>query len=152
MPGNHRSGRNPKTTAEHLAAGTYKPCRHGKRMDTKESESTRPTKPRGLPKEAAKLWDAVVDYLLGRGVVDSIDATELEMMCRLWNLTRAALAIAEKDPTNKNARVAATAYATRFEAVASRFGMTPVDRARLVMRDVEKKETSGKARFFKTVG
>ena len=150
MPGNHRSGKHPKPTAEHIAAGTYQRCRHGNRMDA-AGPVGRPTKPRKLAKDAARLWDAVVDYLAGRGVVDVIDATELEMMCRLWGLTRAAMAAAEKDPADKDARIAATSYAARFEAVASRFGMTPVDRARLTMK-AETKPAEGKERFFKVCG
>jgi phage terminase small subunit len=118
----------------------------------KNQPANRPPKPRCLPKDAAKLWDVVVDYLVGRGVVDTIDATELEMMCRLWGLTRAALAAAEKDPVSKNARVAATAYATRFEAVASRFGMSPIDRARIQMQSTVEVETDNKAKFFRSTG
>lgn len=111
----------------------------------------RPVKPRKLSKDAGRLWDIVVAYLIGRNVVDVIDATELEMMCRLWGLTRSALAAAERDPVDKDARIAATSYAARFEAVASRFGMSPVDRARLTMRATEK-PADNKTRFFKVCG
>ena len=149
MPGNHRSGGQPKLTAEHKAAGTYQPCRHGNRLDNVVT-SERPTKPEGLSPDSSKLWDEVVDYLLGKNVVDVIDATELEMMCRLWGLTRAALVAAEKNPVDKDCRIAACSYAARFEAVASRFGMTPVDRSRLTMR-VEEKVTD-KSRLFKVCG
>lgn len=149
MPGNHRSGKHPKPTAEHKAAGTYQPCRHANRLDN--AAGGRPTKPRKLAKDAARLWDIIVDYLDGRGVVDVIDATELEMLCRLWGLTRMALTAAERDPTDKDARIAATSYAARFEAVASRFGMSPVDRARLTMRAAET-PADDKSRFFKVCG
>jgi len=140
-------GRKPTPTAVHRLAGTYRPDRHGKRSD--DIPATRPIKPRDIPKDAAKLWDALVPWLVQHGAVQAIDRTALELLCRLWALARASLAAAEATPLDKDARIAAVAYAARFESLAARFGLTPVDRARLVLNPPEVEQP--KTRFFKVV-
>ena len=152
MPGTHNSGRLRKTTQEHTRAGTYKPSRHGGRGDDLPPEQ--PPKPADLSPDAAAFWDQVVAWLVEHGQCQRIDAFALEAMCRLWACARVSLIAAEADPLDKDIRIAATSYAQRFESMASRFGMTPVDRARLTLKAAETTENpQGKERFFpKVVG
>jgi phage terminase small subunit len=106
-----------------------------------------------LSGDAAVFWDQVAAWLVEHGQCQRIDAFALESMCRLWACTRAALIAAELSPLDKDIRIAATSYAQRFESISARFGMTPVDRARMTLRAAESTEKPvGKARFFKVVG
>ena len=48
-----------------------------------------------------------------------------------WGLYRQAVGLAKENPTDMSIRTAVVAYWTGFERAASRFGMSPCDRARL---------------------
>ena len=62
-------------------------------------------------------------------------------MCDLWVMRTEALARHPADTDNREARTAFRDWSTMFVQVASRFGMTPSDRARLGEEIVENNDT-----------
>ncbi len=88
-----------------------------------------PERPDDLTGEAAKLWDFLLVELVG--TAKRIDTPALYALCRTWELYRKALEFAEKHPTDKDFRIAVTAYLAAFNQIGARFGLTPADRARL---------------------
>lgn len=123
-------GRPRKPLAELQLMGGFRPARHAGRVCEPQFDG-KPVKPRGLSKEASKLWDAVVPSLVDRRVVTDVDTAILTSMCQLWGLYLAAVTAATADPTSKEARGAVTGYWSAFDKAASHCGLNPVDRARL---------------------
>ena len=132
VSGNFRSGRVPKSAAQHKLQGTYRADRHGGAHVDVTGELVRP---RGIDKAARWLWDTVVEAYSKRGVLTALDAPTLQAASELWSLYRVALAEAQRSPTDKNARIAVTSYGSAFASVAARLGLNPADRARLVQFD-----------------
>jgi phage terminase small subunit len=90
-----------------------------------------PVKPKDLPAEAARFWDAVVPKLRRAGWVGRLDSFALELAARTWALWRAAMVAAEADPTRKVFRAAVIAYSGLWLTAAMKLGLTPADRQRL---------------------
>jgi phage terminase small subunit len=124
------SGRRPRPVKEHILAGTFRKDRHGPDLASVD-DLGEPTRPQGLSPAARALWDLVARCFSGREVLTELDAAELRAGCEVWSLYRGALKVAQKDPTNARACKAVVAYLARFEAFAKRFGLNPVDRARI---------------------
>ena len=123
-------GRPPKTTSELKLTGTWRADRHGDRADV--TPQGRPVKPDDLDADAADLWDAIIDGCLARGA-DSADAPALSSMCRWWSVyIRCDRKMAGDDPNYKAGVLASMAY-KQFSQMAAKFGLTPVDRAKLKM-------------------
>jgi phage terminase small subunit len=103
-------------------------------------------KPKDLPPEAARFWDAVVPKLRRAGWAGRIDSAALEMAARVWALWRAAMVEAEQDPTSKVFRAAVIAYSGLWLTLAAKLGLTPADRQRLQL-DLAEPEPDDLARF-----
>jgi len=131
-------GRHRKPVADHLRDGTYRPGRHGPVPDP-EPAADPPAKPEDLGGEAGAFWDRVVG-LLGP-VLRPADAPQLVQMAKWWARwaeVEVALAGGGEIPpsvpgTIQHTRLinAASTCSANFDRVASRFGLTPADRARL---------------------
>jgi phage terminase small subunit len=117
-------GRPRKPVAQHIAEGSYREDRHG-------PASTRPLKPprkpKGLRGKAAEFWDERVKELIVAGVAASTDTESLELLCRTW----AALCECQPDPEDKDVMVSWKTLFSAWCQLASRFGLTPSDRAKI---------------------
>lgn len=91
-----------------------------------------PERPRRMAKEARWLWDLIVPEMAAGGVFARIDTAALMACCDLWSLYRAALKAAGEFPTDKDARIAVTAYFAAWERAAASLGLNPVARQRIV--------------------
>lgn len=125
-----RSGRRPKPDALKIASGTYRADRSGD-LASKVTPEGKPERPHFTNPDAAAMWDREVEELMRVGVATVLDGPMLQIMCELYGLYRASYAIAELDPTDKDARIATATYATKVDAIASRFGLNASDRGRL---------------------
>jgi phage terminase small subunit len=123
-------GRRPKPATLHMRQGTYKPGRH-QMQPTSAGELIRPT---GLGRNGIKLWDSVIDFAEQAGAGEC-DTECLAGMCRWYQQYRRISARLEKlAPENDRYRPLLYGAATAWRAfvdMASRFGLTPADRARL---------------------
>ena len=113
-----------------LLEGTYRADRHG---PIPEAGGSPPIKPRDLAGDAGSIWKRLVAYLAP--VLRESDGPMLAELCWWWaELRRAQAVIAETKP-------GASAYLKKLSAVsacsekvnrlASQFGLTPTDRAKL---------------------
>lgn len=134
MAGSGKRGRPRKPTSRHKAEGTFRADRHAR------SE----LKPDGAPYEigelkghARELWDKVVPELIRLKVATAIDSPQLFAMCEWWGEYRKVQTDTKMDKYNRMVAMA-TAY-KQFATIASRFGLTPVDRASL---EIEKTTAS----------
>jgi P27 family predicted phage terminase small subunit len=80
---------------------------------------------------ASSLWDELVDRLHAAKLLKAVDIPLLQSACEMWGLYRKCYVLANNDPTNKDCRIAVTAYWAKFEQAAARFGLNPSDRQRL---------------------
>ena len=121
MPG----GRPRKPLAVHKAEGTLRTRRKGM---TNDPTSGAPRKPRGLKGDALNMWQSIVPQLVEAGYAKAIDSAALGEMCRWWAEYREA----SKMPRDDYKRLHQMAVAFKqFMTLASRFGLTPADRANL---------------------
>ncbi|TWU08842.1 Phage terminase, small subunit [Symmachiella macrocystis] len=131
------AGGRPRTPLAHLKlTGAYRADRHGDRDDEPQADGM-PKKPRGLKKHAAKLWDAIVPQLVDMGIVGEIDTTMIRTCCEMYHLYRLALAVAEAEPLNKDARISVSTYAGLFDKAATKLGISPADRTKLTIQPIE---------------
>lgn len=99
-----------------------------------------PAKPADLCPVASAHWDHVVEHVVGWGIAKAIDANALEQLCRYWALWKALLPRAVADPADPEIKNALTKYSTEWQKLASKFGMSPVDRAKLAITEAKKKD------------
>ena len=134
------AGRPRKSIDQHLRDGTYRADRHGP-IATDQLESQAPPPP-AMPGEvvglAAEFWRRIVG-LLGNLIRDR-DAPLLAELCWHWaELQRIKTEIALVTPGTGNYRdllIANGICTDKFDRIARRFGMTPVDRAKLKVESV----------------
>lgn len=88
-----------------------------------------PTMPNDLPAEAVELWRLVAETR--RQWLAPSDGPALRLLCETWALLRRTSAKLTDDPADKLNRCAHTNYAAQFLQLATRFGLTPSDRAKL---------------------
>lgn len=124
-------GRPRKPVEQLKREGRFRKDRHGDRSEPVIDDV--PTRPKTLTGEAKALWDEVVPALIKAGVARATDAPLLVSMCELWALYRAAHKVAVKWPTDKDARIAVTAYWAKFAAAAAVCGMSPEARSRVAV-------------------
>ena len=120
------AGRPRKPSALHILNGTAA-ARNANRGDM--ITSGKPKMPSGLSRSAQKFWRRVVPTLIDLGFCSAQDADELALMARWWCTADALLTRVEAGALDVVGR-AATAD-QQFQRIACRFGMTPVDRAKL---------------------
>lgn len=123
-------GRKPKPLTVHLRNGTYKPSRHG----VHPMAAGELIKPSDLKGEAAKLWERVADFCMTGGSGEC-DTDLLAGMCSWYaEYRRVAAAMVTLTPIDEDYKplqyLAANAW-RQFVDMASRFGLSPADRAKL---------------------
>ena len=140
-------GRHANPTKLAIMNGTFRLDRNKITPDAKGV----PVKPAGLGRYGSPLWDAVVEHATSIGA-GACDSETLAGMCRWYDdyrRTRGALAKLPVNSRDFRATMYAAATAWRaFHDMASRFGLTPVDRAKLKF---EVKDVAGgeqESRFF----
>lgn len=134
-------GRTPKSKAQHKRNGTYRKDRHGDRLDDSDFKGELPPCP--LTGLAAEIWAQVVASS-PEGQLRAIDALHLEGLCQ-WGAEcqRIQDALRNIDPADAGyyrMLQQMTMAWKHFAAASSRFGMTPVDRARLKAVPKEEKQ------------
>jgi len=138
-------GRPPKPTAAHKRDGTYKRTRHGNRTDAPQTSSL-PGPPEHFGRDAVLLWCRVVDSL-PQETFGEQDFAGLQAACEWWDQycrLRDSLASLDAaiDPKGYSSVFNCVVKASqRFESLMARFGLSPVDRARL--RLAPKEEADG---------
>lgn len=90
-----------------------------------------PQKPEFECPLAGELWDEVAGKLHEAKLLRVVDLPLLQSACELWGLYRRAYSAANRNPVDKDCRIAVTAYWAKFEQAAARFGLNPSDRQRL---------------------
>jgi len=135
-------GRPRSPTSKHVLSGTYRHDRHQRNEPRPDGE---PYKIGELEGEALILWDRVVPELVRLKVATAIDSPELFAMCQWWAEYR-GLQLDVGLETYKRMCAMAAAY-KQFRTIASRFGLTPADRAGLDI-DANSEETNPFAAFL----
>jgi P27 family predicted phage terminase small subunit len=132
-------GPKPKSTTEHKLHGTFRTDRHGPVDHPIDKLSGVPKMPPGMPKQAQKMWKVLVPQLVKTKSAVEIDSTELAAMCRWWaQYNELMTRVEDETPYDDDSDIrqwrlekrAKAAWAA-FDSIASRFGLTPSDRARL---------------------
>ena len=130
-------GRPRKPTALHLAEGTIIQCRHADRALEPQPGPLTGT-PEGLSKYAAEWWADRVSRLAAIGVATEADVESLIAMAECWAALRSATEAIRQDPLDKGNRIAFLSYNEAFSKWASKFGLTPSDRAKVTIVPVDK--------------
>lgn len=128
-------GRNPTPTAKLKLYGGFdhNKKRYEKRMGEPTPEGY-PEKPGGLSEWASVHWDCVVPELISTGIAKCLDTFALESMCEWWAEWK-LLSLDKKIDAFKRITMMSCAH-KQWRDLASRFGLTPADRAKLcVMED-----------------
>ena len=121
-----KKGRPRKPLEKHRADGTFRADRHSR----KEVKSTgEPYQIGELDEHGLDLWNRIVPELVKMKIATAIDSPQLFAMCDWWSEYR-------KFQTDKRMekykRVCSMAAAYKqFATIASKFGLTAVDRASL---------------------
>ena len=102
-----------------------------------------PVCPPKLPARAKSHFMSVCQMLVPCGVVRQTDGFALESMARLWDRFLLAL---ERDDDDLACKIVA-----KWSLMASKFGMTPSDRQKLIV-DATEKPDADEERFFKVTG
>lgn len=127
-----------KPTAElKLHAGKVYASRHGDRS-SEPQPTGRPVKPRAMTGAAAAHWAAVVPSLCDTGVATAQDTPALTRLCEFWAEYEAAKGMEIKDRKRLLMMVAAH---KEWINLASRFGLTPSDRARITSDGTNQKRS-----------
>ena len=139
-------GRPPKPTQAHILAGTFREDRHGNAPPSTGA----PEIPAHLTGEAAKHWAAVVPGLVAQRIAGESDAPALAMLCEwyaVWLDGMKALRLATAGTLEASRAISVTAQAAHnWQTLASRFGLTPADRARLRVEPVKRASVATRKR------
>ena len=143
-------GRPPKPLSLLKLDGTYTRSRHANRIDDSLFDG-KPKKANWLAFEAKRFWKWQVEPLIEKGVATEADSATLQAMAQLWARWRWAdqqcsECLHDVYDFARWTRVS-TSLIQRFDNLASRFGMTPVDRARLRVQPTEQPDDN-EERFF----
>ena len=137
-------GRPRKCIEQHLKDGTYRPGRHGpipEHLKSGYKPAPRPAAPKKAePGEAAikigassqDFWDFMM-RTRGDTIRDS-DAATLALMCEYWvQISHCLKDLSKSDSTTRRHHLSALKTATdAFDKLASRFGLTPADRGKVM--------------------
>ncbi len=134
--------RPPKPVELHKQDGTYQKCRHSDRGTKLESLKELPC-PSTLSSYAAEKWNSVIPDLCKADLVTETDIPLLEHAFYCYGLARDLRDIAKNFPGGEAAYISAQdrmhkdvvyeslRYMQEFEKIMYKFGMTPVERARI---------------------
>ena len=135
-------GRPPKSTAEHKLTGTYRPDRHGDRLDAVDAMGA-PAKPDGLDGDASWAWDQIVAGL-PEGVLGSVDVLVMIGTCRWWSLWKKWDKKANGSGKGVyRATILATVCWKQFSTAAAKLGLSPGARAGLHVTWPERQADAG---------
>lgn len=124
-------GRPRKTLDQHARDGTTDSSRHASRLREPKFDG-QPEKPPRMSKEASQHWDEIVPQLVSHGVAKKSDQSALIAMCEAWSEYRAALRRRPKNTEQRKLRrIEIKSFLDDWRQLASRFGLTPADRAKL---------------------
>lgn len=123
-------GRPPKSVHDLKVHGQFRSDRHGDRLN-EPTVVGRPEMPDWLAEDAVWLWELVVNEYADSGPIARLDTAALAAACDLWSLYRKASEKAERQPLEKDYRIAVTSYYAAWERAAAKLGLNPVDRRRL---------------------
>jgi P27 family predicted phage terminase small subunit len=132
-------GPKPKPTEQHKLHGTFRSDRHGPADHPIDKLDGIPKMPPGMPSQAIKLWKVLVPQLIKVKTAVELDSTEIAAMCRWWAQYNELMSRVESEaPYDDESDIRqwrlekrAKAAWNAFDSIASRFGLTPADRARL---------------------
>ncbi len=122
--------RPPKPVEVLKLTGAYRADRHKARNDAAKPEGT-VVCPDKLDTLGLTQWDLIEQTLLPLGYLTSADQHVVDLCCRLWSLVQNAIAAAQLEPTDKDARAAVVAYNQQWLACSARLGLSPIDRIKL---------------------
>lgn len=141
-----------KTIEQHKKDGTYQKCRHEGRgipIDPLQAISN----PEGLTKLAAEKWAEIVPPLLEAGLITIIDLPELQDAFVQYGIAQDCLNYVEENFETHAAYLVSlnlckgqcdllakyAAYMDRYNKIMHKFGVTPIERAKIRLNP-EKKE------------
>ena len=133
-------GRPPKAIGILNLQGTSRPDRHSHRSKEPQSGG-KPECPKWLKGDAAKFWRDAVPKLDRMGILQSIDSAELAALCRSWAEWRKSdrrLEAEDDDKVRFRLTILAGMAWKQFEKIATKYGLTPVDRIRLATSEETK--------------
>jgi P27 family predicted phage terminase small subunit len=139
MPG----GRPRKPDEVKILEGTFRQDRDGDPSASVVADGI-PEPPAHLKGDALKFWSEVVPGLIAAGLAKERDATQLTFMCTWYVRARRYEKAADKMPCTHKRLASMTMLANMawkaFDRLASRFGLTPSDRAKLRIEQAPKKQ------------
>lgn len=142
-----RGGHNVKPTNEHQKTGTFRPDRHGNRVDSQTPGiETKPPPPAHFDARHVSEWDKVCGHVVDMGVMAAPDVYLLEIYVSNWFIWQdAAMEVRQKGSTIqndegrtvKNPAVLVMAEAWKVLSVVSGlFGFSP--RGRMGLKQIPK--------------
>lgn len=131
------AGRPPKPTAEHIADGTYRPHRHDGRLDAR-LEPGLPVPPQKLNEEESILWNLVCNHIPAEALSE-VDGLALYMLVRYYLIWKAYDDEIKRQGTEADYKLVQQSVmcAKQFHSAASKFGLTPADRAKINLGETE---------------
>ena len=126
------AGRPPKPAKMRIYDGTHKDCVHGPKEAILDPGG-QPVMPECVRTDAvaADFWSRNVPLLVKIGVATAADQDALEDLAMSYSLMVQTRELCQIDPTDKESRIAYSAYTKQWEGMAKEFGMTPVARNKI---------------------
>jgi P27 family predicted phage terminase small subunit len=128
-----RRGRHKKPVELKILEGTFRRDRDGD--PDAPVAGGEALMPKSLKGDARKFWQAYVPDLISRGLARTVDTPALTAMCEWWARYRRYAAALDKTRANlkggQGILTRCVMASKQFEGLATRFGLTPCDRAKL---------------------
>lgn len=141
MPG----GRPRKPDELKILDGSWRPDRDGSPSSQAVADGD-PKPPPYLKGEALAFWNQVVPGLVDNNVAKTRDSAELALMCEWWGrlrkFTRQLDRMKGNDKRLYQMTVLVSIATDKFDKIASRFGLTPADRAKLRIPEAANKRAA----------
>ena len=124
-----KTGRPPKTAAQHKADGTFRKDRHGARAELAIRPGA-PEMPDDLDEDGIGLWQKIIETLPAE-VLSELDSYGLADCCRWWSVMVRCHRFVRDNPADKESISLLNTATNHFHKYSAKFGLSPVDRARL---------------------
>ena len=126
--------------------GAFRHDRHGERENEPQLTGV-PCAPEWLDAVGRELWERLVPQLTSSGIAKAADTESLAALCEWWSTWRTAhAAIATSE--NKHVAINQSAKAwQQFSTLASKFGLSPVDRTKIAVEPKDDNKETEK-RYF----